>query len=56
MTRDVGPIQLKAILGRTPLKREGTVDEVASLVAYLASDEAGYVHGQTISIDGGLTA
>jgi 3-oxoacyl-[acyl-carrier protein] reductase len=55
MTRDVGPLQRDAILGRTPLKREGTVDEVASLVAYLVSEHGGYVHGQTLSVDGGLT-
>lgn len=43
-------------LGRIPLKRFGTVDEVAGAVRYLASPEASYVTGQTLVLDGGLTA
>lgn len=38
------------------LHRYGTCDEIASLVAYLASPEAGYVTGASLSIDGGFTA
>lgn len=38
-----------------PMKRYGTVGEVASLIAWLASDEAGYMTGQNLRIDGGLT-
>jgi len=37
-----------------PLQRAGTPEEVAELVAFLASDRAGYITGQTIPIDGGL--
>lgn len=37
-----------------PMKRAGTADEVASLVDYLASAEAGYITGQIISISGGM--
>ena len=41
---------------RTPLGRLGEPDEVASLAQFLASDEAAYITGQNIAIDGGLTA
>jgi 3-oxoacyl-[acyl-carrier protein] reductase len=37
-----------------PLKRLGTVDDVAAAVGYLASDEAGYVTGHTLNVSGGL--
>jgi len=37
-----------------PMKRAGTADEVAGLVAYLVSDEAAYVSGQIISVNGGM--
>jgi 3-oxoacyl-[acyl-carrier protein] reductase len=37
-----------------PMKRAGSADEVAGLVAYLASREAGYITGQIISINGGM--
>ena len=41
---------------RTPLGRLGEPDEVAALCHFLASDEAAYITGQNIAIDGGLTA
>jgi NAD(P)-dependent dehydrogenase (short-subunit alcohol dehydrogenase family) len=37
-----------------PMKRYGTVDEIAATVAFLASDGAGYITGQNIRVDGGL--
>jgi 3-oxoacyl-[acyl-carrier protein] reductase len=36
------------------LRRAGTPDEVAALVAFLAGDEAGYITGQVLSINGGM--
>jgi 3-oxoacyl-[acyl-carrier protein] reductase len=37
-----------------PMKRAGTVEEVADLIGFLASDRAGYISGQIISINGGM--
>lgn len=46
--------KLNALLANIPLGRLGTPDDVAGLVAFLASDEASYVSGSTFVIDGGL--
>jgi NAD(P)-dependent dehydrogenase (short-subunit alcohol dehydrogenase family) len=45
-----------ALVKDTPLKRFGTVEEVAALVVFLASDEAPYITGSEFDIDGGLLA
>lgn len=37
-----------------PLKRVGKPEDVAGLVTFLASDDAAYITGQTINVDGGL--
>jgi 3-oxoacyl-[acyl-carrier protein] reductase len=44
----------KTIKQIVPMKRAGSPDEVASLIGFLASDEAGYISGQVISINGGM--
>jgi glucose 1-dehydrogenase len=46
--------KLDELLKNIPLGRLGTVDDVAGLVAYLASDDASYVTGSTFVVDGGL--
>ncbi|HEX6799910.1 MAG TPA: 3-oxoacyl-[acyl-carrier-protein] reductase [Ktedonobacterales bacterium] len=42
-------------LGLTPLKRYGTAEEVATAIAFFCSPEAGYITGQTLAVDGGIT-
>jgi NAD(P)-dependent dehydrogenase (short-subunit alcohol dehydrogenase family) len=48
--------KMAALVAETPLKRFGMPDEVAAIAAMLASDEATYVTGTEINIDGGLLA
>ncbi|MFC1226313.1 SDR family NAD(P)-dependent oxidoreductase [Pedobacter sp. BG31] len=47
--------QLEKVLQNIPLKRMGKPEEVAAVVAFLASDDAAYVTGSTYYVDGGLT-
>jgi 3-oxoacyl-[acyl-carrier protein] reductase len=54
MTDKLNDKQKEAIMAAIPTKRMGTSAEVASAVAYLASNEAGYVTGQTIHVNGGM--
>jgi 2-hydroxycyclohexanecarboxyl-CoA dehydrogenase len=47
------PIDMDAFAQTTPMKRPGCPDDIAAAVAYLAGEDAGYVTGQTISVNGG---
>jgi 3-oxoacyl-[acyl-carrier protein] reductase len=54
MTDKLNDKQREVILGRVPAGRLGSGEEVAAAVAYLASDEAAYVTGQTLHVNGGM--
>jgi 3-oxoacyl-[acyl-carrier protein] reductase len=47
--------QKKALLEIIPLKRGSQPEEVAGIVAFLASEKANYITGQVICVDGGMT-
>jgi len=54
LTRDLPEPLMAEITSRTPLGRFGTTEEIADAVAFLVSDEAGYITGQVLAVDGGL--
>lgn len=55
MTDKLTDEQKSAMLAQIAMKRYGTVDEIAGVVSFLASDDASYVTGQVIEISGGLS-
>jgi 3-oxoacyl-[acyl-carrier protein] reductase len=54
LTRDLPEALLTELVARTPLARFGTTEEIASAVAFLVSDEAAFITGQVLAVDGGL--
>jgi 3-oxoacyl-[acyl-carrier protein] reductase len=54
LTKDLNEDLQKQLTERTPLGRFGTAEEIASAVAFLASDEAAFITGQVLAVDGGL--
>jgi 3-oxoacyl-[acyl-carrier protein] reductase len=52
--RQVGESALEGLVNRAAIKRPGTSDDLYSMIRYLASDEAGWVTGQTIAVNGGF--
>jgi glucose 1-dehydrogenase len=49
------PDKAEQVLQHIPMARAGTSEEMAAVTAFLASDEAAYITGQTLYVDGGLT-
>jgi 3-oxoacyl-[acyl-carrier protein] reductase len=54
LTQDLPQNLQDEITSRTPLGRFGTTEEIANAVAFLASDEAAFITGQVLAVDGGL--
>ena len=53
MTSNLLQNSKKELLNKIPVKKIGKPEDIACAVLFLASDEAGYITGQTITIDGG---
>lgn len=52
--RNIAPDKLEELKGKIPLGRLGQVDDIAALVAFLCSEEASFITGATIDINGGM--
>ena len=51
---DLNPEFKELILSRIPQNKFGTVEDVSNMVGYLASEEANYITGEVIRVDGGI--
>jgi 3-oxoacyl-[acyl-carrier protein] reductase len=56
MIREISPTRREALSKQIPVRRIGTVAEIAHVVEFLISPHASYLVGQVIAVDGGLTA
>ncbi|HEC05740.1 MAG TPA: SDR family oxidoreductase, partial [Thiolapillus brandeum] len=54
MTRELPEAQRKALLSAIPMGRLGSADEIAAAVAFLTSEDAAYVTGTTLHVNGGM--
>ncbi len=54
MTRGLSPEQVAALTAQIPLQRLGNVIDISSSVVFLASEGAGYITGETLSVNGGM--
>lgn len=55
MTEELGEKQRRQIIGRTPMGRMGSAEDVAGAVHFLASEEANFITGQVLVVDGGIS-
>lgn len=54
MSKDLSEQTIKMLIDSTPFGRLGTVDDIANLAVFLASEKASFITGQTITVDGGI--
>jgi 3-oxoacyl-[acyl-carrier protein] reductase len=54
MTKDLTEERKQKILAAIPLERIGTPEDIAAAVKFLASEEAGYITGQVLAVNGGM--
>jgi 3-oxoacyl-[acyl-carrier protein] reductase len=54
MARKLPELVIEAAVQLIPMRRMGTIEDVAKAVAFLASDDAGYITGQVLCVDGGM--
>ena len=54
MTDKLNEAQKEAIMQKIPLRTFGEAEDIANVVAFLASDKASYITGQTIHVNGGM--
>ena len=55
MVKGMEPAQMDRIARRTPLRRLARIEEIAAAVHFLASEQASFITGQTLVVDGGIT-
>ncbi len=55
MTAKLDERQREVLMANIPMKRLGTPEDVAKVVGFLSSDQAAYITGQVIAVDGGMT-
>ena len=54
MTKKLNNLNKEQLLNSIPLNRLGSPDDIASIICFLLSDQANYITGQTINVDGGM--
>ena len=54
MTKNLSDVARERMLSAIPLKKPGTAKQVAGVIAFLASEDADYITGQVLQVDGGM--